>query len=753
MRLIFSLFALPALLCAADYRVDCADARWRSVDALNQLDLKPGDRLLLRAGCRWSGTLQPKGSGTEGRPIVLDRFGEGPLPAIDGAGGVAALLLRNQEFWEIANLELTNDAAAPGLRRGLLATAGNTGAALRHIHVSGLDIHDVKGQLGADMVSKCTGGIGFEAVTKGKPARFDDVLIENNHIHTVDNMGIYLNSDSGPHPRDPNWEALRHTRIVVRNNRLEDIGKNAICLRASLDALIERNVVRKAAARYHGNAIYVFGCRNAIIQFNEVSHTNYLDLEGAAFDADYNSEGTVIQYNYSHDNGGGLADICNNPDSKPPRGYNDGAIIRYNVSRNEGYRVIAFDGPATNTRIYNNTLVIPAGTKPHIIEFDLFGKSPGYPDRTSIRNNIIVNLGEGSYLWGKATNYSFEGNCFGGKAPPKDLADPLKIVADPQFIEPERAGDGIDSVTGYRLKPGSPCAGSGVAIEAGGGRDFIGGAIPAVPDRGAIQTPAYQVIEGMVWARPQGIDLKADLYLPNGSGPFPAIVFLHGGGFTDRNRAQLRCQAAHMAALGMAGFAIEYRVSGEAPYPAAVYDAKAAVRWLRANATRYHLDSGHIFAVGSSAGGYLAAMLGVTPDDPALEGDGCCQEFSSRVTAVAAFNPVLDLTALGQKDSTARFLGGKCEERLELCRQASPITHAGRSAAPILILHGTADQTVPYRQATAMVDKLKAAGAVAELFTAPDGAHTFWSTPKWYEPSEKAMTDFLFRFVRVEGRR
>ena len=194
--------ALPALLSAAEYRVDCAEAKWKSVEAVNQLDLKPGDRLSLRAGCRWTGTLQPKGSGIEGKPIVLDRFGDGALPLIDGAGGEAALLLRNQEFWDIANLELVNDASAPGLRRGLLVKAENTGGALRHIHVTGLDIHNVKGKLGADMVSKCTGGIGFEVVTRLKPARFDDVLIENNRIHSVDNMGIYLNTDSSPHPRE-----------------------------------------------------------------------------------------------------------------------------------------------------------------------------------------------------------------------------------------------------------------------------------------------------------------------------------------------------------------------------------------------------------------------------------------------------------------------------------------------------------------------------------------------------------------------
>jgi len=222
MRFQLAVFFLPALLSAAEYRVDCADAKWKSIDAVNQLDLKPGDRLLLRAGCKWTGTLHPKGSGNKDKTIVLAKYGEGALPLIDGSGGEAAMLLHNQEYWDVFGLELINDAPAPGLRRGLLVRAENTGGALHHIHVAGLYIHNVKGKLGADMVSKCTGGIGFEVVSKARPARFDDVSIDSNRIQSVDNMGIYLNTDASPHPRDPNWEALRHTRIVVQNNQLED---------------------------------------------------------------------------------------------------------------------------------------------------------------------------------------------------------------------------------------------------------------------------------------------------------------------------------------------------------------------------------------------------------------------------------------------------------------------------------------------------------------------------------------------------
>ena len=743
MRPLLTAYLVATFAFAADHHIDCA--KEPSLDAVNVLQLHGGDRLLLRAGCRWSGTLSPRGSGTKDEPIVLGRYGEGAPPAIDGKGAEAAVLLHNQEYWEISGLEITNQAASEGLRRGVLIRSENFGGTLHHIYLRDLDIHDVKGKLGADMVSKCTGGIGFEVVTKSKPGRFDDVLIEKNRIRSSDSMGIYINTDAGPHPRDPHWEELRHTRIVVRGNTLDDIGKNAMCIRASLHPVIERNIIRGAAARLHGNAIYVFGCKDAVMQYNEVSGTKYPGLEGAAFDSDYNSEGTVIQYNYSHNNGGGLADICNNPKSKPPRGFNDGTIIRYNVSRDELARVIAFDGPATNTQIYNNTLYVAKGTSPHIIEFDIFGEDPGYPDGVWIRNNVIVNEGSGTYLYGKATNYHFEGNCFDGSRVETEPEDAKKIVGSVAFENAGKGREGLASVGGYRLAGGSACAGTGVTIEHNGAQDIAGNMLPAgPPDRGALQSPKFRLVDGLEWAKPQGIRLKADLYIPEGDGPFPAAVLLHGGGFTDRNRGQLKRQAAYLASLGVLGFAPEYRVAGEAPFPAAVYDAKAAVRWLRAHAAEYKIDPNRIFAIGSSAGGHLASMLGLTGGNQRYDRDGCCEVFSSRVTAVVAFNPALDLTAMSHRESlVTRFLGGSCVSKPEMCREASPVFHVDSHAVPFLILHGTADETVPYAQAVAMTEKLKGAGAKVKLFTATGAPHTFWSQPQWYEAWEKEMREFL----------
>jgi hypothetical protein len=487
----------PAFAGAATYHVDCTRgsdeakgtseaAAWKTLARLNATEFVPGDRILLRAGCEWSGTLRPKGSGAPGHPITLDRYGDGPKPLLRGEGALATVVLRDQEFWEIGNLRVTNDAPSPGLRRGVLILAEETTDVLRHIYLRGLEVSDVAGQLGADMLSKSTGGIGFEARGKENAARFDDIRVEDSSIEHVDGVGIYLWSEPMPHPRHARWAELHHTNVAVRRNRLSDIGKNAIIVRASAAPIIEHNVVAGAAARLHGNAIFVFGCRDAVMQFNEVFDTRYDGMEGAAFDSDYNSEGTIVQYNYSHDNGGGLVNLCNNP----PHGYNDATIVRYNVSRNEKDRVIGFDGPVTNTQIYNNTIDIGPGRKPRIVEFDLFGSAPGYADHAVFLNNVIHNGGEGVYVWGGATNLRFEGNCFSGAHPDSEPRDPRKIIEDPRFVAPETVGAGLASIAGYSLTPGSPCARSGLAVTGSGGRDVLGATLPLEGlDRGAVQTP------------------------------------------------------------------------------------------------------------------------------------------------------------------------------------------------------------------------------------------------------------------------
>lgn len=249
--------------------------------------------------------------------------------------------------------------------------------------------------------------------------------------------------------------------------------------------------------------------------------------------------------------------------------------------------------------------------------------------------------------------------------------------------------------------------------------------------------------------------LHLDLFLPRiGSGPFPAVVYIHGGGWINGNKSAFWRQAAYMATKGFVGATINYRLSTEAKYPAALYDSKAAVRWLRANAAKYHVDPNRIAAAGGSAGGYLVAMLGTTAGIPRFDGKEGNPRISTRVAAVAAFNPVLDLVPFGKRDPdgthnpVVRFIGVPYAKDPKLWKDASPIDHVSAHSAPTLFLHGTADTTVPFQQSVDMKDKLKAGGVRAELFPAPGAKHGFFNRPPWFEPTLKRMDKFFTALLK-----
>lgn len=222
---------------------------------------------------------------------------------------------------------------------------------------------------------------------------------------------------------------------------------------------------------------------------------------------------------------------------------------------------------------------------------------------------------------------------------------------------------------------------------------------------------------------------KLDLYLPQGSGPFPVIVNIHGGGFKLGDKSMVG--AAIGQAFLDAGYAIasiDYRLSGEATFPAAVLDAKAAVRFLRANAAKYNLDPNKIVAFGQSAGGNIAAMLGTSGDIAAFDDAKLGSAgVSSRVQAVVDwFGP----TDFGQMDAQAKaqgcsssdqthntassfeslYLGATVPSAPDLVKQANPITYISADDPPFLIQKGDQDCTVPIENTKMLADALKAAG-------------------------------------------
>lgn len=467
-------------------------AAWKTLDKVNATTFKPGDRILLKSSSVFRGQLWPKGSGTAGHPIRVDMYGGGVKPVINGDGLFEdTLLLKNQENWEIANLEVTNTGAQRAQRRGVHIALENYGEA-HHIYLRSLTIHDVNG---VDDV-KPNGGISYTSTSQSKPSRFVDLRIENNEIYHVDRSGIFGWSDAWIRSK---WNPS--LGVVVRGNSLYDIGGDGIVVVATDGAVVEDNVVAHANQRSEGYnvAIWAWSADNTLIQRNEAYGTKG-QRDGEGFDSDWNSRNTVIQYNYSHDNDGGFLLICNEGGHAESAG-NSGTIIRYNISQNDRTRGINIAGPVKDTAIYNNTIYV--GPE-QIVSLLLFSEWHGWSEGTRLYNNIFYVAGKGEFTYGisRATDGAYEtASGFGqskddvldagvyfGVAPP--AGDAQALTVDPKLVAPGSGGRGRVSLAGYRLQTGSAARGTGKYIQNNGGGDFWGNRVPSCKqtDRGAVQS-------------------------------------------------------------------------------------------------------------------------------------------------------------------------------------------------------------------------------------------------------------------------
>lgn len=437
------------------------DTAFDSLEDINGIEFAAGDKILIKAGSEFQGQLYPKGSGSEEAPIVIDMYGEGEKPLIDGNGRYSdaptfrdngpfgeegsAVYLCNQEYWEINNLRVKNwsDDGQDKERSGIRVEAYG-GGTYHHIYIKNCDISDIRGYNGQDSIwdvvpenggttfygsrtTHRTGGINVVSYTERdltnatssstagavideEPTVFDDILIEGNKIENCHANGITTTNIRG----ELDNKDYRHTNVVIRGNEIRNVQRAGIVPLYTSGALVERNLVDTFQQTYagYGCGIWCDRADGMVFQYNEVCNGKNT-MDGMAFNLDDMTENGIIQYNYTHNNVGGGIMLHVRTNS-----YNRNNTVRYNLSVNDtaGFAahqaVIVCVGEDANTKIesakvYNNTFV-----NNNVVH-------PVYQgDEILFENNIFYFPNEGmesrndAYVTG--ANTSFVNNVFAG---------------------------------------------------------------------------------------------------------------------------------------------------------------------------------------------------------------------------------------------------------------------------------------------------------------------------------------------------
>lgn len=507
-----------------------------SLEKINEITLEPGDQVLLEAGSVFTNDyLHIKGSGSEAAPIQIGKYGKGERPVINTNGeGIwyqdygkkldyaghkekgyvsSSILLYDVEYIEIRDLEITNRAPKiensynqPDVmnRTGVAAIAQNIGT-VDHIYLDNLYIHDVIGNVYDKHMNN--GGIYFtESMPKNEEAtgiaKYNDIRIENCHVENVNRWGIAVgytyNWDrfQGGVISDETAAAYGASNVAIRNNYVKDAGGDAITTMYCDRPIIEYNVSDGAARQINSTdyaysvnggkvaaAVWPWKCKDAVFQYNEVFDT-CLNQDSQAWDADW-GDGTVYQYNYSHNNGGGCVMFCG-----VEAIHN---IFRYNISQNDLGGVMNPAGQP-DAHVYNNTFYVKEG-----IDFIRTNMGGG---PMVVENNIIYYSGaeakdENWFKHTDAANTKYDNNLYYNYAAVPSN-DHNAIVADPLFVDggkaPTEATASVHdraAFAGYKLQEGSPAINAGKVIANNGGKDFFGNPVTDIPDLGAYDSGTY----------------------------------------------------------------------------------------------------------------------------------------------------------------------------------------------------------------------------------------------------------------------
>lgn len=432
---------------------------WKTIDKVNSM-IFGSDTLLFACGGIWNGSLDIKGTGAPGRPFLVSKYGTGAMPIINGNGAAFAVRLRNQEYFILSNLEVTNIATpSTTARQGVHIQYSGFGKTVHDIVVRDMYVHDVDGSIsGPAWYFQNSAGIRFN---RESSSPYDNCLVENNRIERIHGQGIYFQGTG---------TNSKHARF--RNNYMQTIGGDGIDIHSCDTAIAEYNTLCGAGWVIDGCCAgiwSIYGGNGVTIQFNEVYGFTDNDCDGEPWDSDWQERNQINQYNYSHDCNGGVILVMNDA---------SGPTVRYNISYNDG----SHTGNLIDMRspdpcfVYNNVFYNPGDFSPRYYDASA-GDKPQLTNNTF--NNIFVKIN---------TPIVGSNNCFFGSQ--SGTPGNGNIVGDPKFAAAIKADTGFSGLGRYKLTAGSPCIGAGKYMAGMGVRDFFGNPLPT---NGPIDIGVHQI--------------------------------------------------------------------------------------------------------------------------------------------------------------------------------------------------------------------------------------------------------------------
>ena len=498
-------------------------------DALRQATFAPGDNVLFMRGRVFNGMFAPTAVGASGNPITISAFGTGDRPVIQNNGVIhphptranrtisAGVFLFNAEYVHVNNLEITNNNGGDQEQDdlfGIYVLAEDTGRYHNEIYIEDNYVHNVNGAV----AGKGRGGIHVHGYspTSSNTATYNDLRIVNNVLDQIGGVGIATDVDdlvnAHDFPGDSRENAI--TNLYVAHNWVGNTGRNSYILRDCDYGLCEYNTSANSSRYSSGHSFFNFRTIGMVFQYNEAYGNTGPSGESdrGGFDADYNSKGTIIQYNYSHSNNW----FCGIMKRR-----NADVTIRYNLSVNEeqGAYFYGFnnDTDLVDLKIYNNTHYYDRSESPDILVLNRT------PRETTFNNEIFCAVGSGS-MGGRANsgpNNTYNTNVYFNITPPNSESN--AFLEDPLFVSPGAEPYNVDMqfgrdvLAGYMLSANSPYINSGVAISDNGGLDFWGNPVlDGATDIGAGEfsteaevSPGATVLAGNLFPEPSGASVVA----------------------------------------------------------------------------------------------------------------------------------------------------------------------------------------------------------------------------------------------------